>query len=361
MLVSLLCWPSLHFRRRVSNTLFWLLLCFGTSTTFPPILSIPYETTMSGNLPRYVGPTGPIPIEVLTRNCLNLAYDDPTTNSERLPPRPRDRSALEKTYARWCCGSILGIIAWTVGVFLSITVPIVVVALRNLVSLTKSQASGMPQLGGTGQHILRTWLGADIKMASQNNRHLASVAMNVTMTVTASASSSSSTIFSPIAIAGTNTTTLRSTLFSHNKLKLRISSSHHCYHFLTHTRHEFKPDPNNSDSNPITIDPSGSDLHYDLFPISSSYSNNRHPHSGHKNHLPHLSNIGHLEFTRRPLSLSGLTRSYLHQRGSPDLDTNLDLNCIHHSTANVYRHCHQDSYIPGTHLLHPYLTHYHRD
>ena len=65
----------------------------------------------------------------------NQKYIDLTTNSERLPPRPRDRSTLEKTYARWCCGSILGVIAWIVVVFLLITVPIVVAALRNVVSL----------------------------------------------------------------------------------------------------------------------------------------------------------------------------------------------------------------------------------
>jgi hypothetical protein len=71
----------------------------------------------------------------LTDNSQKIDYVDPTTNSERLPPRPRDRSALEKTYARWCCGSILGVVPWIVVVFLLITVPIVVVALKNLVSL----------------------------------------------------------------------------------------------------------------------------------------------------------------------------------------------------------------------------------
>jgi hypothetical protein len=73
----------------------------------------------------------------LACNGENHAHLDPTTNSERLPPRPRDRSALEKAYARWCCGSILGVIAWILAVFLFITVPIVVVALKNMVSLFK--------------------------------------------------------------------------------------------------------------------------------------------------------------------------------------------------------------------------------
>lgn len=107
--------------------------------TFPSMLSIPYQTTTVGKPPTYINPLGPIPMQNLTGNNHNQDYNqkyvDLTTNSERLPPRPLERSTLEKTYARWCCGSILGVIAWIVVVFLLITVPIVVVALRNLVSL----------------------------------------------------------------------------------------------------------------------------------------------------------------------------------------------------------------------------------
>lgn len=84
---------------------------FPIFTMFSPMLVLPYETTMAGKPPTYVGPSGPIPMQTLTSNGENFAYLDPTTNSNRLPPRPRDRSALEKTYARWCCGSIFGIIA----------------------------------------------------------------------------------------------------------------------------------------------------------------------------------------------------------------------------------------------------------
>ena len=73
----------------------------------------------------------------------NQEYVDPTTNSERLPARPRDRSGLKKTYARWCCGSILGVIAWIVVVFLLITVPIVAVALKDMVSATPRAALSM--------------------------------------------------------------------------------------------------------------------------------------------------------------------------------------------------------------------------
>ena len=58
---------------------------------------------------------------------------DPTTNSARLPMRPRERAALEKTYARWCCGSIIGVIAWIFTFFLMITVPIIVVVSRQRV------------------------------------------------------------------------------------------------------------------------------------------------------------------------------------------------------------------------------------
>jgi hypothetical protein len=76
-------------------------------------------------------------MQTFTCNGENHARFDPTTNSERLPPRPRDRSALEKAYARWCCGSIWGAFAWVVVVFLLITVPIMVVALKNMVSLFK--------------------------------------------------------------------------------------------------------------------------------------------------------------------------------------------------------------------------------
>lgn len=99
------------------------------------MLVLPYEKTMAGKPPIYVGPSGSIPMQPLTSDVENFAYLDPATNSERLPPRPRDRSALEKTYARWCCGSVFGIIAWILMVFLFITVPIVVVALKNMVSL----------------------------------------------------------------------------------------------------------------------------------------------------------------------------------------------------------------------------------
>jgi hypothetical protein len=108
--------------------------CWHFKITFLPMLVLPYETTMSGKTPTYVGPSGPMPMQDLTGNSQKLGYTDPTTNSERLPPRPRDRSALEKTYARWCCGSILGVIAWISMVFLLVTVPIVVVALKNMVS-----------------------------------------------------------------------------------------------------------------------------------------------------------------------------------------------------------------------------------
>jgi hypothetical protein len=104
------------------------------------MLSTPYQTTTAGKPPTYIiSPSGPIPMQDLAGNSHNQGYNqkyvDLTTNSERLPPRPRDWSALEKTYARWCCGSILGVIAWIVVVFLLITVTIVVVALRNVVSL----------------------------------------------------------------------------------------------------------------------------------------------------------------------------------------------------------------------------------
>src|SRR4051812_17903792 len=123
---------------------FWLLPFSALPSNFPSMLSIPYQKTTAGKNPTYVSPSRPIPMQDLTGNSHNQDYNqkyfDLTTNSERLPPRPRDRSTLEKTYARWCCGSILGVIAWIVVVLLLITVPIIVSALRNLVSPAQGTA-----------------------------------------------------------------------------------------------------------------------------------------------------------------------------------------------------------------------------
>ena len=52
--------------------------------------------------------------------------------SEPLPGRPA-RSALESTYARWCCGSILGVIVWILLILLLTMVPIAVVVLKKMV------------------------------------------------------------------------------------------------------------------------------------------------------------------------------------------------------------------------------------
>ena len=97
------------------------------------LLSLPYKSTMAGLTPTYTGRSGPIPMRDLTGDGhYNQGYVDPTTNTERLSPRPRERSSLEKTYSGWCCGSIIGVVAWVLAIFLFITVPIVVVALRSI-------------------------------------------------------------------------------------------------------------------------------------------------------------------------------------------------------------------------------------
>ena len=67
-----------------------------------------------------------------TSNPYVNPYVDPTTNTERLPYRPAPRGKLEKAYRRWCCGSIIGLILWILGAVCLITVPIVVVVLRNV-------------------------------------------------------------------------------------------------------------------------------------------------------------------------------------------------------------------------------------
>lgn len=118
---------------------FRLLPIFSTSTYFSIYAVNPLPDNHGGQTTHLHRPLGTDshakPHRQQPQARLQSKYVDLTTNSERLPPRPRERSTLEKTYARWCCGSILGVIAWIVVVFLLITVPVVVVALRNLVSL----------------------------------------------------------------------------------------------------------------------------------------------------------------------------------------------------------------------------------
>src|SRR5438046_1086149 len=56
---------------------------FSRISTFPPMLALPYETTMAGKPPTYLGSSGPIPMQPFTCNGENHARFDPTTNSER--------------------------------------------------------------------------------------------------------------------------------------------------------------------------------------------------------------------------------------------------------------------------------------
>jgi hypothetical protein len=79
---------SLHARNCLQcTTSLWPLLVFPTFTTFPPMLVLPYETTMVGKPPIHVGPSGSIPMQPLASDVENFAYLDPATNSERLPRR----------------------------------------------------------------------------------------------------------------------------------------------------------------------------------------------------------------------------------------------------------------------------------
>ena len=111
--------------------------------------SVPYSATMPGDRPTFLGPLGSIPMYDLSGS----KHVDPTTNSEPLPARPRGRSTLEKTYSRWCCGSIIGVLAWIVFAFLIITVPIVIVALKKPVG----QRCSVPFLRPFGLIFDGTW------------------------------------------------------------------------------------------------------------------------------------------------------------------------------------------------------------
>ncbi|KIW72818.1 hypothetical protein PV04_00988 [Phialophora macrospora] len=68
----------------------------------------------------------------------NTYIVDPETNTSALPYRPRDEK-LEKLYRRACCGSVAGILLWTVLLLVAIFVPIGVLFAKGQLGSNSSQ------------------------------------------------------------------------------------------------------------------------------------------------------------------------------------------------------------------------------